>query len=161
MQYGGSRCQKHRWTYSEGSGAGFCELHRDFVLTGEEFFAMLASVPGVERVEWHTSKTSQGNAGNHYMEHNILVTSRMGPGSASQQVEFELTWNNHMHNTTFSFTVTACFKEPTVSLIPEAWRILSEVVKGKELFPVHFGSYMADVLQTAQVFVVDFSFGIS
>ena len=81
------------------------------------------------------------------MEHNVLVTSSWGPGSASQAMEFELTRQSHMKDASLPYTVTACFKEPTPSLIPESMRILSEVVKGKELFPVHFGSYTADVLQ--------------
>ena len=44
------------------------------------------------------------------------------------------------------FTVTACFKEPSPDLIPEAWRILMEVVKGKELMPQHVAEYRATVL---------------
>ena len=116
----------------------------------EEFFKMLQQVPGVTHVEWNTSKTSQGNPSkNHHMERNILVTSSLGPGSASHPLEFELTWNQHMKDKRLPFTVTACFKEPSPDLVPEAWRILAEVVKGRELFPAHVARYRAKVLGLA------------
>ncbi len=45
------------------------------------------------------------------------------------------------------FTVTVCFKEPRQDLVPEAWRILQEVVDGKELFPNMFDKYKKSVLR--------------
>ena len=112
---------------------------------------MLRRVPGVAEVVWNTSKTSQGNIGKeHYMEHNILVTSKWAPGSASHPFEFELTRHNHMKDTRLPFTVTACFKEPTPDLVPEAWRILMAVVDGKEFAPLHVRKYREKVLQRWQ-----------
>ena len=147
MAYGGSRQLATRWEYSESSGAGFAELHHDHTPTGADFFKMLQQVPGVTHVQWHISKTEPGNVGDHYMERNILVTSSLGPGSASQPFEFELTRNHHMKDKRLPFTVTACFKEPSPDMIPEAWRILTEVIKGKELWPRHVGQYRAKALK--------------
>ena len=150
MAYDGSRKEAARWEYSEETGAAFAELHPDHTPTDEEFFKMLQQVPGVTHVEWNTSKTSQGNPSkNHHMERNILVTSSRGPGSASHPLEFELTRNQHMKDKRLPFTVTACFKEPSPDLVPEAWRILAEVVKGRELFPAHVARYRAKVLGLA------------
>ena len=148
--YDGSRKEAARWEYSEETGAGFAELHPDHTPTDEEFFNMLQQVPDVTHVEWNSSKTSQGNPSkNHHMERNILVTSSRGPGSASHPLEFELTRNQHMKDKRLPFTVTACFKEPSPDLVPEAWRILAEVVKGRELFPAHIARYRAKVLGLA------------
>ena len=92
-QYAGSRSVKQRCEYSESSYAGFVELHPAFVPKPSQFFEMLEAVPDVEKVAWQTTKTSQGNVGNHYCEQNILVTSSIGPRHA---MEFELTRNQHM-----------------------------------------------------------------
>ena len=147
MAYGGSRSQAQRWEYSEGSGAGFVELHPRHTPTDEEFFKMLQQVAGVTRVEWQSSKTSQNNISEgHHFKRNILVQSRLGPESASHPLEFELTRNQHMKDRRHPFTVTACFKEPSPDLVPEAWRILTKVVKGKELAPAHIAKYRAKVL---------------
>ena len=148
MAYGGSRQEAVRWEYSKGAGAGFAELHKDHIPTGEDFFQMLQQVPGVTHVEWNTSKTSQGNpSDSHYMERNIFVTSSLGPGSASHPFEFELTRHRHMKDTRLPFTVSACFKEPSPDMVPEAWRILTEVIKGKEFAPLHVAQYRAKVLE--------------
>ena len=148
--YNGSRKQAHRWEYSQKSGAGFAELAPDKVPTEEEFFEMLRQVPGVTRVEWNSTKTSQGTPSNaHYMERTILVTGSLGPGSASHPIEFVLTRHQHMKDPKCPFTVTACFKEPTPDMVPEAWRILTEVVKGRELFPAHVARYRAKALGLA------------
>ena len=138
MAYGGSRKLNQRFAYSIYSGAGFCEFAQDYVPTDEQFFQKLSAVEGVKHVRWQTSKTSQGNASdNHHFQHNILVTSAL-PGAASHCIEFELTRNNHMTDVRVPFTVTACFKEPTPHLIPEAWRILTAVVGNKALIPQRF-----------------------
>jgi len=148
MAYGGSRKEKNRWEYSEGAGAGFAELDKDHTPTEEEFFEMLQRVPGVAHVEWQSSKTSQGNPSQgHHMERNILVTSSLGPGSASHPFEFELTRNDHMKDPRLPITVTACFKEPSPELVPEAWRILTEAIKGREFAPKHIVKYKAKVLK--------------
>ena len=151
MAYGGSRSLAQRWEYSEGSGAGFVELHPRHTPTDEEFFKMLQQVSGVTHVEWQSSKTSQNNISKkgHHFGRNILVQSRLGPESASHPLEFELTRNQHMKDRRHPFTVTACFKEPSPDLVPEAWRILAEVVKGRELFPAHVARYRAKVLGLA------------
>ena len=150
MQYGGSRGLAQRFEYDEGSGAGFAELHPRHRPTGKEFFKMLQKVSGVTHVEWHSSKTSQNNISEeHYMERNILVQSELHPESARHRMEFELTRNQHMKDKRLPYTVTACFKEPSPDLVPEAWRILAEVVKGRELFPAHVVRYRAKVLGLA------------
>jgi hypothetical protein len=146
MAYGGSRKWSDRWEYNEGCGAGFAELHPDYRPTGEQFFQMLQRVPGVTLVEWQTSKAAQGNASDgHYLKRNMLVTSSLG--SASNPFEFELTRNNHMKDRRVPFTVTACFKEPSPDLVPEAWRILMVVIEGKEFAPAHVREYREKVLK--------------
>ena len=138
VSYGGSRRKNQRFQYAPNSTAAFAELHPTYVPTPEEFFQMLQRVPGVREVKWQTSKTSQGNAGGHYMESNVLVYSNLGgPVSHNAPIEFELTRHNHMINKVVPFTVTACFKAPPRDLIPEAWRILLAVTEGKELFPAN------------------------
>ena len=108
---------------------------------------MLQQVAGVTHVEWQSSKTSQNNISEeHYMECNILVQSELQPESARHPMEFELTRNQHMKDKRLPYTVTACFKEPSPDLVPEAWRILTEVVKGKELAPAHVSQYREKVL---------------
>ena len=134
VSYGGSRRKNQRFQYAPNSNAGFAELHPTYVPTPEEFFQTLQRVPGVREVKWQTSKTSQGNAGNHYMERNVLVYSNLG---GNTPIEFELTRHNHMINKEAPYTVTTCFKSPPRHLIPEAWRILRAVTQGKELFPIH------------------------
>ena len=65
--YGGSRKLKHCLEYSEESKCAFVELVPSFYSSEEEgpqiFKAMLEEVAGVGRVEWQTSKTSQGERG--------------------------------------------------------------------------------------------------
>ena len=39
------------------------------------------------------------------------------------------------------FTVTACFQNPPAHLLAQAWRILLEVCRGKELLPEHARAY--------------------
>ena len=73
--------------------------------TPEDLFQILQSAPGVVKVTWNTSKTSQGNKGNQYCVRNMLVLSKlgMGPGSASSTIEFELTRNQHTPGTKVLF----------------------------------------------------------
>ena len=143
--YGGSCRLMQRFQYKPGSGAGFCELKPGVLPSDEEFFQMLSAVSGVANVEWHTLKA---HVGIHYMDRNILVTTCL-PGFASYRIEFELTRHNHMPPTPdgrVPKTVTACFKEPTPDLIPEAWRILTEVVGDKALFPAIYNQVMENCL---------------
>ena len=143
---GGSRKLKERFACKDGSGAGFCELQPGVVPSDEEFFEMLSEVRGVKHVEWQTSKTSQGNPSDgRHMERNILVTSAQ-PGFEGYRIEFELIWNKHMPDAKAPITVTVCFKEPTADLIPEAWRILTEVVGDKALFPAIYNQVMENCL---------------
>ena len=139
--YGGSRSVKQRFEYSRESKAAFVELHPSFMPTPEEFKAHLEAVPGVTKVDWQTSKRSQGNVGNHYCEHNLLVYSSTGPGSASPPIEFELTRNQHVKDQRVKPTVTAMFKDPPEGLIGEAWRILLGATTDKLLLPEHARQY--------------------
>ena len=103
---------------------------------------MLEEVAGVGRVEWQTSKTSQGNVGDHYCEHNLLVFSMMvGRSFACQPMEFELTRHQHTKDPNFVPTLTAMFKDPPDGLIGEAWRILLAATDGKQLLPGHVQEY--------------------
>ena len=54
-------------------------------------------------------------------------------------MEFELTRHNHLGDATgrLPYTISACFKQPPMELVPEAWRILLKACKGKELFSTH------------------------
>jgi len=137
QDYQGSRTKKQRFEYSDGSVAAFIELSpqhsrglpEDVI---ERFRQSLIAVPGVDRVELHPkgSKATQGNHGEHYQAHNFAVFSKQNSNSF---MEFELT--RHQHMETEPFTVTALFKTPKPSLIPEAWRILRAACMGKELLP--------------------------
>ena len=130
---------KQRFEYAENSRAGFVELHKDCIPTNAEFFEALKNAPDVERVEWKSTKTSQGNVGNHRMEQNVMVYVS---GFAKRALEFELTRYQHMEEMRDrNFTVTAAFKEPPVQLHHDAWRILLHVVHGRELLPVHARDY--------------------
>ena len=87
-------------------------------------------------------KASQGTGGDHYCEQNLLVyTNIAGPGSASSPIEYELTRNQHMKDPHVLPTLTVRFKDPPEGLIGEAWRILLEATKGKQLLPVHVRDY--------------------
>ena len=89
---------------------------------------------GVDQVRWHPkgSKADQGNHGDHYQPHNFMVHSKLFPG---KDMEFELSRHLHMKDPTKPFTITAMFRETAEELYLEAWRILAEVCKGKELLP--------------------------
>ena len=80
-----------------------------------------------------------GNVGNHFMESNVLVYVQ---GDVSTPLVFELTRNSHMKDVDGRvFTVTACFANPPAHLLAQAWRILLEVCRGKELLPEHARAY--------------------
>ena len=107
--------------------------------TEQEFYYALASAPGVERVDWTSTKTSQNLLGIHYMERNINVWV---PGYASNPLEFQLTRHQHMKDAPdVPFTVTACFKQPPLRLHGHAWRILLHAVQGRELLAAHARGY--------------------
>ena len=138
MDYGGSRKRNQRFEYSESSTAAFVELSPQHTPSEEDLFEQLQQVPGVDKVEWHKSKTSQGSLGSHFSERNILVYSILG----GPPIEFQITRHNHFkNNEDLPFTVTVSFKAPRRSLIPDAWRILRAATEGQQLFPDHVQEY--------------------
>jgi hypothetical protein len=136
--YYGSRKQRQRFAYKENSYAGFIELSPDHVLKGEAYKRLLERVSGVDRVIFHPagSKSQQGNTSDHYQEHNFYVYSQKYMDRA---MEFGLTRFNHrVAREGRPFTITAMFKDvgpQHEDLYVEAWRILKDVCKGKELLP--------------------------
>ena len=147
MNYGGSRRLRQRFEYSSDSTAAFVELSPQHTPSPEDLFERLRQVPGVDKVEWQTTKTPQNNVGKHYSEQNILVYSSMGgPASGSSPIEFKLARNNHLKSEDVPFTVTVCLKAPSADLIPEAWRILRAATAGQELFPAHVEEYHRESL---------------
>ena len=78
------------------------------------------------------SKADQDNDGDHYQQHNFMVNSKVFPG---KDMEFELSRHLHFKDKSKPYTVTAMFKETAEELYLEAYRILAEVCKGKELLP--------------------------
>ena len=150
--YGGSSAWANRFRYKNPkSTSAFVELAETWKATPEQLYEWLGACDNlVERLEWQTSKTSQGNVGKHESEHNIKVfPKRQGTGSATQQfLEFEVTRNAHMsENNPCPCTVSVMFKDPPAHLIPHAWRILRHVCRGKELFPDKVNEWMEDVLK--------------
>ena len=142
--YLGSRLEAQRFSYSWGSRSGMAELAPGHVMTPDKLFQALRNVPGVLRVVWNTSKTLQGNIGDHAQESNCFVYSKNG--DPKQPFEFEVTRNNHTKDTIKPVTVTVMFKDPPEGRDWEAWRILRAVVKGKELLPQLVQQYMVDSL---------------
>ena len=138
--YGGSRKLKQRYQYNQKTMAGFIELSPNYVLTVEQFRQSLTAVAGVERVIDHPkgTKEEQGNRGDHFQLQNFYVYSSI---IQDQPVEFFLTCFNHIKDPTLPYTITAGFREPRFVMLPEAWRILREVCKGKELLPDWVASY--------------------
>ena len=81
------------------------------------------------------------------MEHNINVYVS---GYAKTPIEFELSRNQHMKELPGRpFTVTALFKGPSPTLVPDAWRILMHAVRGRELLPTHVRDYCRRALANA------------
>ena len=103
------------------------------VMKPAELHDALAADPAVSRVVHNSTKASQGNPGNHYMEQNLLVYVGGFPG---KPVEFELTRHQRMKPSPERlYTVTACFKPPPKGMEAAAWQILMRGVQGKELMP--------------------------
>ena len=112
--------------------------------TPEKLYVWLEACNYVERVEWQTTKTSQGNIGKHVSEQNIKVFPKVSP---KQCMEFELTRNKHMsENAKCPHTRSVMFKDPPTDLLVHAWSILRDVCKGKELFPDKVDTWMTEVL---------------
>jgi hypothetical protein len=137
QNYKGSRRVKARFAYSDESLAGFIEMSGAYSYKAPEvviqrFRESLEAVSGVVKVALHPkgSKTTQGNAGNHYQEHNFMVHSEKLPNTG---IEMEISRHTHWEQGTY--TVTALFKQPRLELVPEAWRILRAACAGQELLP--------------------------
>ena len=61
-----------------------------------------------------------------------MVNSQVFPG---KDMEFEVSTHNHLRDKSRPKTVTALFKQTSEEMFLEAYRILVEVCKGKELLP--------------------------
>ena len=118
-------------------------------MTGNRQFDALANVPGVQRVEWQKPKQAQGNASrNHYMQQHVIVFSKLrGSDIAPRHLEFEVTRHRRPQAQGAPYTETVMFKDPPQYLHAEAWRILREVTKGKQLLPDHVQTYMEQSIQ--------------
>ena len=137
--YGGSRALANRFRYkNRKSWSAFVELAPTCVVTPDQLYDWLGTCHAlVERVEWQSSKTSQGSVGDHVSEHNIKVfPKQQHAGSATQKfLEFEVARNAHMsENAPCPFTASVMFKDPPAHLVPHAWGILRHVCRGKERF---------------------------
>ncbi|CAK0881622.1 unnamed protein product [Prorocentrum cordatum] len=142
--YAGSRRLAQRYEYKGTSFSGMVELHPQRLLTREEFKTNLLAAPGVLKVVDKSSKTSQGNRGDHVFEQNLEVHLHREPHVA---LEFEITRNNHMkHMEGRPYTVTAMFKDPPKRHRAAAWRVPLHVVKGRELLPQHARDYCKSCL---------------
>ena len=134
---------KQRFQFSNESNAGMVELHPAAVLKAGAWRPILEGVSGVQRVilQPKGSKTEQMNTGKHYQDHNFFVYPTLYP---NQPLEFELTRSSHQEDTRNDFSITAMFKDtgaahPEMAL--EAWRILREAVRGRELLPAWVEDY--------------------
>ena len=128
----------HRFRYKEEPKAAFVELAPDHTATPEHLFQWLNECEDVDRVEWQTTKTSQGNIGKHHSQSKIKVFPKtVCAGSATQTyLEFETTRFDHMsEKAPCPYMVTVMFKDTPRDLVPQAWSILRAVTHGKELFP--------------------------
>ena len=146
IYYGGSRRLASRYRYDNPrSLAGFAELEPRYIMTPQMLYSSLEKCDLVEKLEWQSTKNSQGNIGDHASQRNIKVYPKgehqaQGTGSAmpttKRFIEFEVTRYNHMsEKAPCPKTVTIMFKEPPAHLVPNAWAILRSVCCGKELFP--------------------------
>ena len=96
----GSRNVSQRFAYNLHSRARFIELHPDYPLDPyEDWLPLLLKVPGVTNVEYKTSKTAQGNIGDHYQEQNFIVYNNVYPCTG---VEMELTRHTHLKKNDWS-----------------------------------------------------------
>ena len=148
-EYGGSRKLAQRFAYKDGSSAGFVELSPMHVWEGADLYKALSADPAVSFLQYNSTKASQGNRGDHYMEQNILVHMS---GFPNKPVEFELTRHQHMKATAGrAFTVTACFKTPPPGMEEVAWQVLLRITRGKELCPPWVQEYARRSLGRAEV----------
>ena len=147
VPYGGSRKLRARYSCSSNSNAGFAELSPQYVMTGEQLYSALEKVSHVQRVAWKTSDAGPCY-GNHYQDRAIRVYTSMNP--YARPIEFKCTRNQHMlrdkDGNPFPFTVSVTFKDPPQELIPDAWRILDEVVRDKTVASQYFRAYMTESL---------------
>ncbi|CAK0881623.1 unnamed protein product, partial [Prorocentrum cordatum] len=144
--YAGLRRLAQRYEYKGTSFSGMVELHPQRLLTREEFKTNLLAAPGVLKVVDASSKTSQGNRGDHVFEQNLEVHLHREPHVA---MEFEITRNSHMkHMERRPYTETAMFKDPPPPKRHHAaaWRVLLRAVKGRELLPQHARDYCKSCL---------------
>ena len=140
--YMGSRKEKARFQYEKTKLAGFVEMSHEWstaknastVIT--KFRQALLAVPGVTKVQRHPkgSKVQQGNIGNHFQDHNFVVSSEK---TGDRWIEFELTRFTHAAGQPddWNYTVSACFKPPQKHLVAEAWRIPFHDCKPNALLP--------------------------
>ncbi|CAK0808294.1 unnamed protein product [Prorocentrum cordatum] len=134
--YAGSRRLAQRYEYKGTSFLGMVELHPQRLLTREEFKTNLLAAPGVLKVVDTSSKTSQGNRGDHVFEHNLEVHLHREPHAA---LEFEITRNNHMkHMEGRPYTDTAMFKAPGLPAAPGLASSPTQAPRRKPTFPYPF-----------------------
>ena len=150
--YGGSRGLANRFRCkNRHTKSAFVELAPSVRATPHLLYIWLrSSKKYVDHVEWQTSKSSQGNLGDHISERNIKVFPYQPgvPRAKQRYVEFELTRNDHMsENAPCPTTVTVMFKDPAKQLVVQAWQILRHVCRGKELFPAKVDEWMTDALK--------------
>ena len=126
--YGGSRSERARYNCKDTSWSGFVEMTPDWSIhvphdVIRKFRHALLAVPDVTQVDRHPAgtKSFQGDPGDHYQEHNFVVTTKRTEG---HYIEFGLTRNDYMKDPDAPFTVTAMFKGGPVRYVEEAWRIL-------------------------------------
>ena len=81
--YHGSRNERSRLAHENNELIGFAEMTSDWsrganIQVIDKFKKALLSVSGVTSVVYHPkgNKASQNNKGNHYQDHNFVVTSK-------------------------------------------------------------------------------------
>ena len=135
---------------SRNSRSAFVELAPTCVATPDLLYEWLDACHGlVERVEWQSSKASQGNIGKHTSDCNIkVIPTHERAGSATPRfLVFGLTRHDHMpEDAPCPYTVSVVFKDTPEHLFPHAWAILREICRGKELLPDQVDEWMKDAL---------------
>ena len=133
---------------SAASTAGFVELSPAHAMKPAELHDALAADLAVSRVVYNSTKTLEGNPGNHYMEQSLLAYVIGFPG---KPLEFELVLHQHVKpSPASSYTVTVCFKPPPEGMEAVAWQVLMRVVQGKELMPVWARRYARAATERAR-----------
>ena len=127
-----------RYAYEKTDIQGFIEMTPEWSAGDKKdvirkFRQALLAVPGVTQVRMHPlgSKTTQGNMGNHYQDHNFAVYTKE---SGTKYLEFELTRNHHLDSAS-TFTVSALFKMPPKHLAKDAWWVLRGACLQNALLP--------------------------